>query len=218
MPDLNFQVTGVKAAVRGLIPLLNFQLEVTNQPALEQIHSVILHAQIQIQAPQRNYNAREKEKLVELFGRPGEWGNTLRNRLWTNANTIVGTFSGKTSAELSIPCSFDLNLAATKYAYALEDGDMPLLFLFSGSIFYAAPAGGLQVQQISWNKESSFRMPAQLWREMMDEHFPNSAWLYLRRDVFDQLYAYKRSHGLANWEQTMEKLLAQVDDREEVLT
>jgi hypothetical protein len=208
MPDLDFQVTGVEAATRGLTPLLQFKVAICNQPETETIHSIMLHAQIQVQSPQRAYNANEKEKLVELFGKPERWGQTLRNRLWGLCNTSVPSFTGNTAATLSMPCTFDLNVAATKYFHALEDGDVPLLFLFSGSVFYEAKDGRLQVQQISWNKECPYRMPLEVWQSMMEQHFPNSAWLYLHRGVFDRLYAYKRSQGFTNWEETISSLLA----------
>ncbi len=42
---------------------------------------------------------------------------------------------------------------------------------------------------------------------MMDHYYPNSAWLRLRRDAFERLHAYKRSHGLATWEEAIESLL-----------
>ena len=138
MPDLDFKILGVEPAVRGVVPLIQFKVEVTNQPATEPIQNVILQAQIQIQAPQRSYTEKEKEKLNDLFGTPERWGQTLRTRLWTLASTTVRPFTGHTEAMLSVPCSFDLNIAATKYFYALEEGDVPLLFLFSGTIFYRA--------------------------------------------------------------------------------
>ena len=217
MPDLDFKVTGVEPGTRGLTPLLNFRLQVTNQPPAENIHGVLLQAQIQIRSPQRSYNAREKEKLIELFGLPFQWSATLRNRLWTTTSTVVGAFADQAVARLSVPCTYDLNIAATKCCYALEHGDVPLLFLFSGTVFYAGGDGRLQVQQISWDKECTYRLPVRLWRAMMDEHFPNSAWLYLNRDLFEQLYAYKRSQGLATWDQTMAQLLADSVKQPEVL-
>jgi hypothetical protein len=217
MPDLDFEVIGVEAATRGLAPLLHFKLAVRNQPETETIHTVMLHIQIQLQTPQRSYNASEKEKLVELFGRPERWGQTLRNRLWGFSNTTVRGFTGSTEATLPMPCTFDLNIAATKYFHALEDGDVPLLFLFSGSVFYAGADGRLQVQQISWNKEHVYRMPLAVWRDMMEEHFPNSAWLHLQRDVFDRLYAYKRRQGFATWEEIVNGLLAAEEKMEAVL-
>jgi hypothetical protein len=214
MPELDFKVTNVEPAVLGFAPLLNFRLEISNQPVAESIHSVMLRAQIQIGAPQRDYNGQEKEKLAELFGAPPRWGQTLRNRFWTNANLSVGPFTGSTVAQLPVLCTYDLNVASAKYFYALEQGDVPLIFLFSGTVFYAAEDGQLQIQQIPWNKESVYAMPVQAWRELLDGHYPNSAWLYLNRQIFDQLYAYKRRHGLGSWEQAIERLLLGAEKEE----
>ncbi|MDQ3621055.1 MAG: DUF6084 family protein [Verrucomicrobiota bacterium] len=209
MPDLDFTINGVEQAAHGLMPLLHFKVGITNTPPDETIQSVILQAQIQIQAPQRSYNEKEKAKLIDLFGTPDTWGTTLRAKLWTLSSTTVRTFAGNTEAILPVPCSFDLNVAGTKFFYALEDGEVPLLFLFSGTIFYAAPDGRLQVQQISWNKECTYRMPINVWQKMMDHHYPNSAFISLERGVFDRLYEYKRGAGVCSWEQAIEKLLAQ---------
>ncbi len=207
MPDLGFRVTGVEPAVRGLAPLLHFKLEVTNAPATETIHTVMLQVQIQIESARRTYDAVEKEKLVELFGTPERWGQTLRTRLWAQASTVVRTFTGSTEAILPVPCTYDLNVSATKYFHALAEGEVPLMFLFSGTVFYAAEDGRLQAQQISWEKECAYRMPVRLWQEMMDHHYPNSAWLPLSRELFERLYAFRRGAGLSTWEQVIERLL-----------
>ncbi len=207
MPELNFSVTRVEAAARGVIPLLHFHLEVTNFPQAERIQAVLLQAQIQIRSAHRPYADEEKEKLVDLFGTPDRWGQTLRNRLWTHANTTIRPFTQKTEAVLAIQCTYDLNVSATKYFYALKEGEIPLLFLFSGTVFYAEPDGRLQVQQISWDKECPYAMPVQIWHELMEHHYPNSAWVSMHRHVFERLYAYKRRQGLSTWEQTIEQLL-----------
>lgn len=214
MPDLDFQITGVEPAANGLTPLLHFKLQITNSPSTEMIQAVLLNAQIQIQCPQRAYTPTEKEKLVELFGEPERWGQTLRNKLWAHTNATVGTFSGGAEIILPVSCTYDLNVVATKYFYALEGGEVSLLFLFSGSIFYATPDGRLQVERISWNKECVYRMPAKVWRELMDRHYPNSAWLSLQRDVFEQLCAFKRENGIATWEETIERLLTKTELKE----
>jgi len=211
MPDLNFKVSGVEPATRGMAPLLVFELEVTNAPADQQIQSATLQAQIQFECPKRTYNASEKEKLADLFGEPERWGQTLRNRLWTFASAALPSFSGKTTAKLPVPCSFDLNLAASKYLHAIEGGDVPLLFLFSGTVFYSAPDGRLQAQRISHEKECYWRMPGQTWRDLMDYHWPNSAWILLQRDIFERLNEFKRRNGLPTWEQTLDRLLAEAD-------
>jgi hypothetical protein len=208
MPDLDFSVTGVEPAARGLTPLLHFKLAVTNTPADETIHAAIVQVQVQVEAPQRVYNDREKEKLLDLFGTPDRWGQTLRNKLWAHTQACLSQFTGRTETVLPLPCTYDLNLTATKYFNGLEGGEVPLLFLFSGTVFYAAADGRLQVQPISWSKECGFRMPVERWRQLMDHHYPNSAFLYLRRDLFERLCAYKQLQGFATWEQAIEHLLA----------
>jgi Family of unknown function (DUF6084) len=214
MPDLDLQVTGIEASARGLTPLLHFKLAVSNQPATERIQAVMVQAQIQIQAAQRPYDDREKERLEDLFGTPDRWGQTLRNRLWAHASATVRPFSGITETVLPVQCTYDFNVIATKYFYALEGGEVPLLFLFSGTIFYSGPDGGLQVQQIPWDRESIYRMPVNVWADLMNHHYPNSAWLSLRRDVFDRLAAYKSRLGMLTWEQAIEHLLAHHTEQE----
>ncbi len=108
---------------------------------------------------------------------------------------------------LPVPFTYDLNVIGGKYFYALEGDDVPLLFLFSGTVFYKTTDDRLQIQRISWEKECTYGMPVRVWHELMEHHYPNSVWLYLQRDVFDRLYSYKRRHGLATWEQTIERLL-----------
>ena len=209
MPDLHFEVTGIEPAVRGLAPLLHCKLTVRNEPASEPIQAILLQAQIQIQSAQRPYSAREKERLEDVFGTPDRWGQTLRNRLWAHSTTMVGAFSGSTGAVLPVQCTYDFHVIGTKYFDALEAGEIPLIFLFSGTVFYAGTNGGLQVQQIPWDKECVYRMPVKVWSDLMTYHYPNSAWLSLRRDVFDRLTAFKSSQGILTWEDVIEHLLAQ---------
>lgn len=207
MPNLCFRVTGVEAVARGLAPLLHFHTEISGGSSAEPIQGLLLNAQIQLQCPQRAYSTREKEKLTDLFGTPERWGQTLRNRFWTHSQATVGAFTDRTETVLGVPCTYDLNLAAAKYLYALESGEVSLLFLFSGTVFYTGRQGQLQVERVSWNKECTYRFPIGLWRDLMEQHYPNSAWVCLRRDVFDRLYAYKRCHGVATWEEAVERLL-----------
>ena len=151
MPDLSFQVESVEAVPFAAVPLLAFRLSVKN--AVKQaIHTVALRCQIEIDVTRRRYAADEQEKLRDLFGEVQRWGQTLRNMLWTHASTVVQPFSGSTAVELQVPCTFDFNIAATKYFGGLEDGDIPLCFLFSGTVFYEGADKPLQVAPISWEK------------------------------------------------------------------
>jgi hypothetical protein len=208
MPDLSFRVEGAEAVQFAAQPLLALKLGVENADPEETIHTIVLRAQIQIEAPRRQYSAEEKGDLLDLFGPPERWNQTLRTMLWTHASTVVPPFTGRAVCDLQIPCTFDFNVAATKYFHAVSDGDIPLNLLFSGSIFYAAPEDALQVTPVPWNKEARFRLPVRIWREMMDLYYPNSAWLYLRRDIFERLYEYKMQRGIPTWEQALDGLLA----------
>jgi hypothetical protein len=210
MPDLQFKIESAESVSFAAVPMLAFRLQVDGSSAGEAIHSIALHAQIQIETPRRRYSAAEQERLADLFGEPERWGQTLRPMLWTHADVTVPAFSGSVMVDLRVPCSFDFNLAATKYFYGLSDGDIPLIFLFSGSCFYAGPHGGLEVAPIPWSKEARFRLPARVWREMMDSYYPNSAWLRVRQDVFDRLSEFKSQAGVATWEEALERLLEPV--------
>ena len=212
MPDLNFQVESVEAVAHAAAPLLSFKLRITNAEGDEPIHTVALRCQIQIEATRRRYNEREQERLLDLFGEPERWGQTLRTTLWTHTSMVVTPFQGSTLVELPVPCTFDFNVAATKYFAGLEDGEVPLLMLFSGTVFYEAADGALQVSQISWDKEAKYQLSVSVWQEMMNFYYPNSAWLSLRRDVFDRLNQYKMQHGIPTWEQALESLLPTVEE------
>lgn len=207
MPDLTFRVEQAEAVPFAAAPLLAFKVLVENANAAEGIHTVALRAQIQIDVTRRRYSPAEQEQLLDLFGTPHRWSQTLRPMLWTHASIVIPPFTGQTLVDLHVPCTFDFNIAATKYFHALSDGEVPLQLLFSGTVFHADPRGVLQVAPISWDKEARFRLPVRVWKEMMDFYYPNSAWLGLRRDVFERLLQYKVRHGIPTWEQTLESIL-----------
>ena len=206
MPDLDFRVEGAEVLEYAAIPSILFKLRIENLEE-DPIRSVALDTQIRIAATRRHYDAVEQERLLELFGVPSRWKDTLRSLLWTHTVLQVPRFSGSTVVDMPVPCTYDLEVISAKYFYALEDGEVPLEFLFSGTVFYAGQDGRLQVERISWEKEAEFRLPVRLWKEMMDHYFPNSAWIRLRRDAFDRLYDYKVRKGLPTWEAAVEALL-----------
>jgi len=216
MPDLNFQIEGAHAVPYAASPLVAFDLRAKTAIPLEAIHTVVLRAQIQIEVTRRRYSPEEQTRLRDLFGEPSRWGQTLRNLLWTITSVVIPPFQGETVIELQVPCTFDFNVAATKYFHGLAEGDLPLLFLFSGTVFYADTGDQLQVAPISWDKEAKFRLPLAAWKDLMDHYYPNSAWLHLRRDVFDKLYQYKVRHGIPSWEEVIERVLAGTEETVEL--
>jgi len=206
MPELNFQIVGAEVVPYAATPQIALKLRVSNASG-EAIHSVALRCQIQIDVTRRRYTPEEQERLLDLFGEPDRWSQTLRSLLWTHVSVVVPPFEQSTLVDLVVPCTFDFNVGATKYFHGLKDGEIPLCVMFSGTVFYARPDGGLQVAPISWDKESRFKLPLNTWRTMMDSYYPNSAWLCLQRDAFERLYQYKVQHGIPTWEQALERLL-----------
>ena len=212
MPDLDFQVESAAAVPFAATPVLGFRIGVTSANAGEAIFSVALRCQIQIEVTRRRYSEQDQKRLLDLFGDPERWGQTLRSMLWTNAGTTIASFAGSTTTELQVPCTFDFSVASTKYFYGVEEGDIPLCFQFSGTVFYDDGNGYAQVSPISWSKETRFRLPVETWRNLMDTYYPNSAWLCLRRDLFDRLYQYKVRHGIPTWEAALERILAECEE------
>jgi hypothetical protein len=208
MPELHFQIEGAEAVAHTAAPLIALKLRITNLPATEAIHTLTLRCQVQIEPAKRRYAPEEQKKLLDLFGEPERWSRTLKPLLWMNTSVAVPAFTDNLLVDLQLPCTFDFNVAVTKYFHALNNGEIPVCVMFSGTVFYSTADGALQIAQVPWDREANFRLPVSVWKEMMDLHFPNSAWLCLQRDAFEQLYEYKMRHGIPTWEQTIARALA----------
>jgi len=204
MPDPQFAIVGAEAVAYAAVPQIVFRVAVTSA---EPIRNLALQCQIQIEPVRRRYSEDEQRRLADLFGEPSRWGDTLKTLLWTHAPLTSGPFEGTTTVDVAVPCTFDFNVAVTKYIHGLDGGELPLRFLFSGSVFFTDAEDRLQITQLSWSSEATYRLPVDLWQRMMDLYYPNTAWLTLRRDVFDRLLHYKAEHGFATWETTVDALL-----------
>ncbi len=207
MPDLSFKIEEAAVVPFAIAPTLGFKLRILNANAGQMIHTVALRCQIQIEVTRRRYTSEEQGNMRDLFGEPERWSQTLRSLLWTHTSIVVPSFQDSTLTDLPIPCTFDFNVAATKYFEGLACGEIPLCFLFSGTVFYADAEDVLQVAPISWEQEARYKLPVDVWREMMDSYYPNTVWLNLRRDAFERLYQYKTQHGIPTWEQALERVL-----------
>ncbi|HEY5300040.1 MAG TPA: DUF6084 family protein [Acetobacteraceae bacterium] len=204
MIDLDFAVEDMRAEQFTASPLLMCALRVTNNTPDIPIRNVMLRCQIRIEPTRRHYAAREHEKLSELFGLQERWGETLRSFLWTHTDALIPAFDTDCVIDLPVPCSYDFNIAATTYFHGIEDGEVPLSLLFSGTIFYGDP---LQIEQIAWSNEASYRLPVAVWHDMMAHHYPNGLFLCLGKEVFDRLQSYKRAHGHPTMERALTALL-----------
>lgn len=207
MPELGFQLRGAAPIRNAAAPTVGLQLEIVNQPPDELIHSMVLNCQLQIEASRRHYTAAEQARLRDLFDEPERWGQTLRPLLWTNLTTTVPAFTGGICIQLAVPCTFDLDIPATKYFHGVDAPAVPVSALFSGSIFYRTPDNLLQAAPIPWNSEARFAFPASVWKQCIDLYRPNTATLALRRDVFERLYEFKVRQGLATFDDAIEQMM-----------
>jgi hypothetical protein len=202
---MSFRVTGARAEPHAAVPTLCFGLAIEAAGGAR-VESIALRCQIRIEPHRRRYSRGEEQRLTELFGETARWGDTLKPFLWTHASMIVPRFAGTTEVELPVPVTYDLEVAAGKYFHALEDGQVPALFLFSGTLFAEGPTG-LCIRQVPWDREASYRLPVRVWRELMDAYFPGAGWLRLRRDTLDGLQKAKVRRALATWDDVVVALL-----------
>lgn len=204
MSDLAFACTGVRADPYAAGPTLVFRLRITASSA-EPVHALALRCDIRIEPGLRRYSPPEAERLDDLFGEPSRWSRSMQPMQFAQVSAVLPGFTGETEVDLPVPCTYDMDIATTKYFRALADGEAPLTLLFSGTAFRGP--GGFQVQPVPWDREARFRLPAAVWREMIDQHFPGCGWIRLPRDTMDALVAFRSRHALVSWPDTVAVLL-----------
>jgi hypothetical protein len=202
---IRFRVLSARAEAHAAAPTVAFTLRAE---APRRVHAIALQTQIRIDPVRRRHDDAEQRGMAEIFGDPSRWGRTQRSLLWAEVSRVVPAFDEICEFEMLVGCTYDLDLASTKYLHALRGGVVPLTFLFRGSVFTEGEHG-LAVSMLPWDREASFDLPVETWRGAMDAFFPDQGWLRLRRDVLDALLAYKARHAHATWEAVMRELLAQ---------
>lgn len=206
-----FEVRGATWARDAAAPLLRFELGVT-EPSGREVFTIALAAQINIDPARRAYDAPTRAALVELFGEPERWGSTTQSFVWAQAGTLVPSFTGATTFALTVPCTYDLELAAAKYFYNLPDGEVPLSFHFSGSILHRGDDGQVQVVLVPWTCSAQWRMPVATWRAMMDHHYPNGTWVRLQAETLEALARRRARRALPSFDACVTDLLATEGD------
>jgi hypothetical protein len=206
MGEYQFTVLDVVAEPYAVAPQLTARLLVEETTG-QRIHAIALRCQVRIEPQRRRYDEGEGDGLRGLFGERGRWADTLKPFLWMQCNTTVQGFTGRTEADLALPCTYDLDVIGSRYLYALDAGDVPLTLLFSGTVFTRGSTG-FGVEQIPWACEARHRLPVRVWREMITSYFPNTGWLRLDAEVLARLADYRSRNGLISWDETLQKLLA----------
>ena len=210
MTDLTFSVVNVAPEPYAVSPILTVRLRIVDAGG-EPIHAIALRAQVRLEPARRRYSTNEAAALTDLFGPRECWTDTLRPFLWMQSSTLVQGFTGSTEVDLPLPCTYDFEVTASKYLHALQDGAIPIELLFSGTIFTRGLAG-FGVEQIPWDTDVRHEMPVQVWRDLVQQHYPASGWLRLDHDTMATLAAYKAARGLTTSEAAVTDLLARAKE------
>ncbi|MGH2874964.1 MAG: DUF6084 family protein [Solirubrobacteraceae bacterium] len=209
-PQLAFAVLGARAVRHAAAPTLMLDLEVSEDTG-RQVYMIALTIQLMIEPARRRYDDEIRVRLVELFGAPERWAVTTRSLLWARLDVLVPPFTGSTVVPVPIACHYDLELAAAKYLHSLPDGVAPLALHFNGTVYYRDADGGLQIVLVPWTKSIDYRMPVSVWRETIDAHYPNTAWIAVGSQTHEALQRVKRERGLPTLDATLVQMLAKVD-------
>jgi hypothetical protein len=205
MAELSFTCIDIQPERYSAAPTLLFRLRIGAESG-KRVRAIALRCQIRIEPARRGYGDKEAERLVELFGERGRWGDTLHPFQFANTSTVVPSFNDWIELDITVPCSYDMEVSAGRYFHALEDGEIPFILLFSGTIF-GDGENGMWIEQVPWHAEARYKMPIAVWREMMDMHFPGSGWLRLRRDTIDALADFRATRALPTWDDAVMAVL-----------
>jgi hypothetical protein len=205
MTEVTFAVLDVAPEPYAVTPILTARVGVA-AVGDEQVHAIALRCQVRIDPSRRGYSDDEADGLTDLFGPRERWGRTQHTFLWQHATVMVPGFSGATQVNLPLECTYDFEVASAKYLHALRDGAVPLQFLFSGTVFVPGTRG-FAVQQVPWDREDRYDMPVSVWRNLIQQHYPNTGWLRLDHDTIDALAAYRSAHGLLSFDDAIASLL-----------
>jgi hypothetical protein len=207
LPAPGFRVLSAAHDPQAAAPTLVFDLEI-EEPSGHPVYSIALSCQVQVEPARRGHDPATRERLVDLFGPPESWAGNLANLYWFRRDVLVRSFTGRTTVPLSCPCTYDLEVGSTRYFEALGDGEVPLSFTFTGTVFYAGKGGRLQMVQVPWDRQARFALPVAAWRRMIDHHYPASAWVRVDRDTAGALRRFQVERGLPSFDACLRELLA----------
>ncbi len=212
MSELEFRIDDVVAEPYAAAPQLTARLQVSESTGAT-VHAIALRSVVRVEPQKRAYSDDETTGLADQFGTRDRWSQTLKPFQWMQCSTMIQGFEGSTLVDLPMPVTYDFEVAASKYLHALgPSGEVPLNFLFSGTVFTRG-TNGFGIEQVPWHLEANYKMPVEVWRTCMQLHFPNAGWLRLHRETLDELGDYKVAHGLTTWEEVVSRLLAAAKER-----
>lgn len=210
MSELAFSVRHVVAEPYAAAPQLTAKLHI-EETTRAVIHAIALRCQVQIEPQRRRYTPEETTGLTDQFGTRDRWSTTLKPFQWMQCGVMVQGFTGAADVDMPLPVTYDFEVTASKYLHSLRGGDVPLIFLFSGTVFTRG-LNGFGVERVPWDREARQKMPVAVWKELVELYFPGSGWLRLDHDTIAALSHYKSTRGLMTWNEALWSLLVKAGE------
>lgn len=207
-PELSWAITGVDAAPVDAVPTLRFRLRVGCEEAgrAAVVRSLTLAVSVRIAAALRDYSEGERRRLRGVFGTPAQWASGIGDLVWARPVVHVPGFTGHTEVDVPVACGQDVELASVSYLSALADGDVPLRFQFSGTLFHERD-GRLAAARLPWDSETTYRLPAACWQRLREAYFGRHRWLRVDETVYERLHDYRVRHAYGSPQEAIESLL-----------
>ena len=213
MREIACRLESVAELKYAVVPTIVLGLRVSaNQP----VSGVDLRCQIMVDVPSRAHSSTERSRLTKLYGDTTASAAPLHPLLWAHTSANFPAFDRQCAVDLTVPVSFDFDVAVTKYFHGLEGEGIPLRLHFSGMIFYRDVRDQLQIARIPWTTEAGGQLPLGLLRSLRDRYYPGSTWLRMPRATFARLFDYKQGVGAPSWEIALDRLLDAADEASKV--
>ena len=203
--ELGFSVVGAARVEHAAVPTLRFALRRRRRDGARALGPA-RRADPDRRAPARLRRGARTTGCSSSSGRSRTGARRCGRCCGRARRSSCPAFEGATVVDLDVPCSYDLEVAASRYLDALTDGEVPLEFLFSGSVFYAGERRRAADDAAVVGERGRVRLPVRVWKETMERYFRGTAWVRLSKESFDRLSAYKSRNALATWDDALEAL------------
>ncbi len=209
-PEPLFEITSAAHIAFAAAPTMLFSATVSDRSGYE-IQSIALTVQVMIDPARRGYDPETRARLAELFGPPASWAPSTSGLAWARVSANVPGFTGSTPFGIEVSCTYDLEVAAAKYFYAVRDGEIPLSFHFNGTVFFHGAGRRLQVVPVPWSCTAQYKMPVGAWRAMIAEHYPCGGWVRVDEPTLEALNDRRSARGMPSFDACIAELLELAD-------
>ena len=77
---------------------------------------------------------------------------------------------------------------------------------------YAGDRDRLQIVRVPWDCVARYRLPVEVWRRMIEAHYPGGGWARLGTDTLERLRRRRTERGLTSLDATVADLLQRAED------